>query len=115
MRPVDENALKLESAYQMLEVHGIPRTRAKSVANGIDVLATRFRREISSLEDRILRLEATIGGPSMKWGPKPNQNHCEPGDHCPTPTQCRGSGDCLRNRNPPDFYHTTRIEGGTDD
>jgi len=35
----------LELAYQVLESYGVSRGRAKSVHNGIEVLATRLRKE----------------------------------------------------------------------
>lgn len=34
-----------EAAYSMLSLCGVPRERAKSVSNGIDVLATRYRKD----------------------------------------------------------------------
>lgn len=45
----------IERAYQMLEANGVPRKRAKSVANGIDVLATRFRKAEVAQENEALR------------------------------------------------------------
>lgn len=35
----------IERAFQVLETYGVPRARAKTVANGIDVLATRYHRD----------------------------------------------------------------------
>jgi hypothetical protein len=43
---------EVERAYQMLSMYGIPRERARSVANGIEVLATRIRR---SLPERVCK------------------------------------------------------------
>lgn len=34
-----------EHVMQMLELHGVPRDRARHPANGLDVLTTRLRRE----------------------------------------------------------------------
>ena len=36
---------ELERGYQQLELRGVPRERAKSIGNGIDVLATRYEKE----------------------------------------------------------------------
>lgn len=33
---------EIDRAYSMLEAHNVPRERAKSIANGIDVLTTRY-------------------------------------------------------------------------
>jgi hypothetical protein len=38
-----------ERAFQMLEMYGVSRERAKNVANGIQVLVTRMDREIAAL------------------------------------------------------------------
>lgn len=35
---------EIERAYQILEVNGVPRGRARNIANGIDVLVTRMER-----------------------------------------------------------------------
>ena len=40
-----EETAQIERAFQMLEACGVPRERAKTVANGIDVLATRLNRD----------------------------------------------------------------------
>ena len=50
---------EVERAYQMLECFGVPRGRAKTVANGIDVLATRYRKSILASEMEINRLKIT--------------------------------------------------------
>ena len=44
-----------ERAFQMLAVYGVPRERAKYVATGIDVLATRMSKENSYLKHDIER------------------------------------------------------------
>lgn len=48
---------KNEKAFSMLALYGVPRKRAGSIANGIDVLATRMQREIQSLEYDIQMLK----------------------------------------------------------
>ena len=48
---------ELERAYQMLECFGVPRGRAKTVANGIDVLATRYRKDLFAYEMEVNRLK----------------------------------------------------------
>ena len=52
-----------KKAYSMLAIYGVPEKRAKSVANGIEVYATRIRKEFRILrhaEARVVELEATI-------------------------------------------------------
>lgn len=39
---------EIERAYQILEVNGVPRDRARNIANGIDVLVTRMERGLRS-------------------------------------------------------------------
>ena len=48
---------QIERAFQMLEINGVPRDRAKYVSNGIDVLATRLNREIADLRARCEKAE----------------------------------------------------------
>ncbi len=48
---------QVERAFQMLEMYGVPRKRAKEIANGIDVLGTRFRKESNILNHEISDLE----------------------------------------------------------
>lgn len=50
---------EVERAFKMLSVHGVPRERARTVANGIDVLSTRYSKEIQTLMSviRDLRVE----------------------------------------------------------
>jgi hypothetical protein len=55
MRVVDELRADLDRAYQILELHGVPRERAKSVANGIDVLASRFDKQNHFYEQALAR------------------------------------------------------------
>lgn len=35
---------EIERGFQVLEIYGVPRLRARSVPNGIEVLVTRYRR-----------------------------------------------------------------------
>jgi hypothetical protein len=42
---------EIERAYQVLSIYGVPRERARSVPNGIEVLATRMRRAIRDVAD----------------------------------------------------------------
>jgi len=49
-----------ERGYQMLEVYGVPRKRAKYLSNGIDVLATRFNRAINSFEHQNESLQSQL-------------------------------------------------------
>lgn len=45
------------AAFTMLEMLGVPKERARSVHNGIDVLSTRWRKADSAAEARIAELE----------------------------------------------------------
>ena len=47
---------EVERAYQMLEVYGVSRKRAGSVAFWIDVLATRLQKEIAALNAMVASL-----------------------------------------------------------
>lgn len=51
-----------DRAYQMLRVYGVPEERAKSISNGIEVLVTRFDRQVVSMQYEIdsLRKEKEI-------------------------------------------------------
>jgi hypothetical protein len=40
----------LDRAYQTLEIYGVPKNRAKSVSNGIQVLVSRMDNEIEFLK-----------------------------------------------------------------
>lgn len=51
---------EVERAYQVLEIHGVPRDRAKSVGNGIDVLTTRLGRQVSDLEREVAELRGLV-------------------------------------------------------
>jgi hypothetical protein len=51
---------EVNRAFSMLEANGVPRERAKTVANGIDVLATRLSKEVQTLEEVICRLRAVL-------------------------------------------------------
>jgi hypothetical protein len=55
MRIEDELRADVERAYQVLELHGVPRERAKSVSNGIDVLASRFDKQNHFYEQALAR------------------------------------------------------------
>lgn len=50
----------LDKAFSMLEVYGVPRQRARYVSNGIDVLGTRFNKEINFREQERNRLLAIV-------------------------------------------------------
>ena len=39
------NEIQIEKAFAVLEMHGVPRSRAHSVANGIEVLVNRLQKE----------------------------------------------------------------------
>ena len=43
---------QVERAFQMLDINGVPRERAKYISNGIDVLSTRLRSVIADLRAR---------------------------------------------------------------
>lgn len=45
-----------ERAYQMLETIGVPRSRAGSVANGIEVISTRHRKEAHAQQVELTKL-----------------------------------------------------------
>ena len=51
---------QLEQAFSMLEVYGVPRERARYVANGIEVLVTRFRKGIQINEHIMSVLNAQV-------------------------------------------------------
>ena len=46
--------------FSMLEVYGVPRKRARSVSNGIEVLATRHRRDRQNKDAEIEQLQGTV-------------------------------------------------------
>jgi hypothetical protein len=41
---------EIERAYQVLQMYGVSRERAKTIANGIDVLETRYRKDRNCFE-----------------------------------------------------------------
>jgi len=49
-----------ERAFSMLSAEGVPRERAKTIANGVDVLATRYRRDIQGAEAQLAALRAAV-------------------------------------------------------
>jgi hypothetical protein len=57
---VDAINIQLERAFSVLASYGVSRERAKNVANGIGVLATRFKREIVALRAFGKALEQTL-------------------------------------------------------
>ena len=54
----EQSDREIERAFQMLECCGVPRERAKTVSNGIDVLSTRCRKEANGLAYDIATLKA---------------------------------------------------------
>lgn len=64
--------LQVERAFQMLEMNGVSRERAKYVSNGIDVLATRMRRDIQDSkalsEALAARVEQMRVALERQWG-----------------------------------------------
>ena len=46
MDQIEKLEWKIRRAYAMLSVYGVPEERAGSISNGIDVLATRYKKEI---------------------------------------------------------------------
>ena len=70
---------EIKRAYDYLSACGVPKERAGSLHNGIDVLATRFRKEINldagekavlksenkKLKEQLSRLESHMGLPSI--------------------------------------------------
>jgi len=56
---IDRLNSNIKSAYAILQMYGVPELRAKSVANGIQVLVSRIDKEIVSLraELQIVRVE----------------------------------------------------------
>ena len=49
---------EIERAFQMLECCGVPRERANTVSNGIDVLSTRCQKEANGLAYEIATIKA---------------------------------------------------------
>lgn len=46
-----ESVDEIERAFQMLEINGVPRSIAKTIANGIEVLVQRMNKEINSVKE----------------------------------------------------------------
>lgn len=51
---------EIENAFTMLELYGVPRERARTLSNGIDVLATRFRKAEIASAMTITNLEEAV-------------------------------------------------------
>lgn len=74
-RPVVKTAIELQReldrAMSVLEMYGVPRGRARTVDNGIQVLVTRMQREIDDKQREITRLLAVKGeqlsAPEIIW------------------------------------------------
>ena len=52
---------QIELAFSMLSMNGVPKERASSIANGIDVLATRYRKAAIDYEVELNRLFDILG------------------------------------------------------
>jgi len=50
----------IDRMFSVLAAYGVPRERARTVENGIEVLMARTRKESTALEQRILALEAAL-------------------------------------------------------
>lgn len=66
---IDELEAEIRRAFDMLGLHGVPEGRAGTVANGIDVLATRYRKDFDSLRyeltserEKELKMYDALGG-----------------------------------------------------
>lgn len=62
---------QIELAYSMLAMNGVPRQRAGSVANGIDVLTTRFRKAEQAYAQHVAQLCAILNN-----AVNPHSNQC---------------------------------------
>lgn len=51
--PPNSVCAQCERAFQMLAMHGVPRERARTVANGIDVLVMRLERTNDALREAL--------------------------------------------------------------
>ena len=62
--PIDLSGMKrcsdCERSYSVLESYGIPRQRAKSVNNGIQVFDSRMQKQVGALESEIATLKAEL-------------------------------------------------------
>lgn len=61
MSEIKTECRSCERAFQMLAIHGVPKERARTLSNGVDVLATRMQREITELRARVAELEKDAG------------------------------------------------------
>ena len=52
----------VEQAYLMLEINGVTKDRARTLANGIEVLASRFRKAANADAEQIAELQAKLEG-----------------------------------------------------
>lgn len=66
----------LVRAFQLLEVYGVPKSRARYLSQGIEVLVSRMDKEISFLRDeredawqQISQVYFVLTGESPKYGP----------------------------------------------
>lgn len=89
-----------EAAYSMLNLCGVPRERAKSVSNGIDVLATRYRKDKGFDQQEIHDLKAAnraLAEALVKFGRHQNNEHgmCTHLKHSEFPCTC-GLSEALR-------------------
>lgn len=53
---------QIDRSYDQLHMNGVPRTRARTIYNGIGVLVTRFTKEIRTLKAEIEDLKHQIEG-----------------------------------------------------
>ena len=51
---------ELDQAFSMLEMNGVPKERARHIANGIDVLTTRYRKRTTELEQQLAEANEKI-------------------------------------------------------
>jgi hypothetical protein len=63
--------LAMERAYQALAENGVTRERARSVSNGISLLAARLRHEIAELQRERDQLRAARDPGSVKHSSDP--------------------------------------------
>lgn len=55
-----DESLDIQQAFDMLEACGVPRERARSVRNGIQVLDTRYAKQVGELRRMLAAAEAAI-------------------------------------------------------
>lgn len=60
MSEIKTECRSCERAFQMLAIHGVPKERARTLSNGVDVLATRMQREIAELRARVVELDGQV-------------------------------------------------------